>query len=206
MKVLIVNGSPHKEGCTYTALKEVEGVLNDNGIDTQWVWIGNQAIHGCIACGACRKKANLGRCIFDDGNVNEIIEKLNESDGLLVGAPVYFASVNGAISAILDRVFYANNEPLDGKVGASIVSCRRGGSSVSYDRLNKYFGIRSMPIATSQYWNGVHGNTPDEVRQDLEGMQIMRILGRNMAWMIKAFNEAPELERDEAPVATNFIR
>lgn len=206
MKVLLLNGSPHKEGCTYTALREVGKSLEAEGIDTQLFQLGTGPIHGCIACGKCRTS---GRCIFDEDPANRCIEAIQGADGLVVGSPVYYAGPNGALCALLDRVFYASGRTFANKPAAAVVSCRRGGASASFDRLNKYFTISHMPVAASQYWNAVHGTAPEQVLQDAEGLQIMRTLGKNMAWMLKSLEHSagavppPELE---APIATNFIR
>ena len=207
MKVLLINGSPHAGGCTYTALSEVAGVLAQEGIETEFVHIGSGDIHGCTACHACSK---TGYCIFKDDAVNDCIDKLSEADGLIVGSPVYYAGPNGALLAFLDRLFFAGKSGKYAfKPAAAVVSCRRGGASAAFDRLNKYFTISSMPVVSSQYWNAVHGNTPAEVRLDLEGLQIMRTLGRNIAWLLKCIDTAkatvPYPER-ELRVGTNFIR
>ena len=203
MKVLLINGSPHKEGCTFTALTEIKNQFEKEGIDSEIFWIGNKPVRGCIACMKCGH--GNSKCAFDDDCANEIIDKIIEADGLIVGSPVYYSGPNGALCAILDRVFYAGNRNFVFKPAAAVVSCRRGGASASFDRLNKYFTISNMPIVSSQYWNSVHGNTPEEVKQDLEGLQIMRILAKNMAWMLKSIenNDLPELEEK---IATNFIR
>lgn len=205
MKVLLINGSPHKEGCTYTALREVADTLEAEGIETEIVWIGTKPVAGCIACGTCRE---TGKCVFDDV-VNETIAKLPEAHGIVVGSPVYYGGPSGQIHAFLDRLFYAGSG-FAGKVGAAVMSCRRGGASATFDVLNKYFGMNNMPIATSQYWNQVHGNTPDQVRQDEEGLQTMRTLARNMAWMLKCIEAGRaagiEYPQHEAPIKTNFIR
>ena len=195
MKVLVINGSPHLHGCTATALDEVIGVLNAEGIETELVQVGNKDIRGCISCGTCEKK---GRCVFDD-LVNETAKKLEEADGLLVGSPVYYGSPNGTVLSFLDRLFYSTPFSKHMKVGAAVVSCRRGGNTATFDVLNKYFSISGMPIATSTYWNMVHGFTAEDVRKDLEGLQIMRNLGRNMAFMIKAIAAAKE--KDGLPEA-----
>lgn len=206
MKALLINGSPHKKGCTYTALKEMEDKLNELGIETQLVHIGNKAINGCQACGACRK---LGKCFIDD-IVNEAAAMLDDFDAIVVGSPVYYASASGQVSAFLDRLFYSAGGKLAGKPGCAVMSCRRGGATATFDQLNKYFSINNMPIVTSQYWNQVHGNTPEEVKQDLEGMQTMRTLAVNMAWLLKCIEagkaagvSAPEYEDK---LKTNFIR
>lgn len=206
MNVLMINGSPHKDGCTYTALSEVAKPLNELGIETTIFHIGNQPVRGCIACGKCNK---LERCIFEDDKTNECIELMTKADGIVIGSPVYYAAPNGMLCALLDRVFYAKGYAFAYKPAAAIVSCRRSGSTAAFDRLNKYFTISNMPIVSSQYWNMVHGNTPDEVRQDLEGMQIMRTLGKNMAWLLQCIETAkgkvPFPEKEPRQV-TNFIR
>ena len=206
MKVFLVNGSPHQHGCTDRALREVASALEQGGIETEIFWIGNQPIGGCIGCGACAK---LGRCAFD-GVVNEFAEKLGEADGFVFGSPVHYAAASGNMTSFLDRLFYSASEKMRGKPAAVVVSARRGGTTAAYEQLLKYPGICQMPIISSCYWNMVHGNTPDEVRHDLEGMQVMRTLGRNMAWLLKCIEigraagiTAPE---PEPPVRTNFIR
>lgn len=204
MKVLLINGSPHKAGCTYTALSEVAGALTQNHIDSEIYHIGTKPVHGCTACHKCRE---LGRCVFQDDACNTMLEKAQEADGIVIGSPVYYAAPNGALCALLDRMFFSGSSSLRGKPAAAIVSCRRGGASAAFDRLNKYFTISQMPVVTSKYWNSVHGNTPEEVRQDLEGLQVMRTLGHNMAWMLQSIQNGdaqPPLQ--EPPVATNFIR
>lgn len=205
MKVLLINGSPHLKGCTFTALNEVAKTLNQEGIETEMIHVGNQEIRGCIACGTCRKQ---GQCIFND-LVNETRPKLQECDGIVIGSPVYYASPNGTLISFLDRLFYSKNIKMRMKVGASVVSARRGGNTASFDVLNKYFTISEMPIVSSQYWNMVHGNNVEEVQQDLEGLQTMRTLGRNMAFLIKSIQLGKEqnlLSENEKKVATNFIR
>lgn len=208
MKVLLINGSPHEKGCTYTALEEVASALNTNGIETEIFWIGNKPVGGCLGCGACfREKKG---CVFgaEDG-VNECVAKLRAADGVVIGSPVHYASAGGNICAFLDRVFYSKGS-FAGKPGAAVVSCRRGGASAAFDRLNKYFTISSMPIVSSSYWNSVHGNTPEEVKQDLEGLQVMRNLGANMAWLLKCIEagreKGIECPQQERKVSTNFIR
>lgn len=206
MNVVLINGSPHKNGCTYTALMEVAGELNQQGIETKFFHIGAKPISGCIACGMCKKS---GYCVLKGDSVNECIDLVKQADGIIVGSPVYFAAPNGALCAFLDRLFFLKNAPYADKPAAAIVSCRRGGASATFDRLNKYFTISNMPIVSSQYWNSVHGNTPEEVKQDVEGLQIMRTLGKNMAWLLKCIEAAegsvPRPER-EAWTPTNFIR
>ena len=205
MKVLLINGSPHANGCTYTALCEVEKELNKNDIETEIIHVGNKDIRGCIACGNCRKN---GKCVFDD-MVNEVAPKFTECDGIVVGSPVYYASANGNLISFMDRLFYSNACDKNMKVGAAVVSARRGGCSSTFDELNKYFTIAGMPVASSQYWNSVHGNTPEEVLKDEEGLQFMRTLCKNMAFLVKSIALGKEkygLPEKEAKVATNFIR
>lgn len=206
MNVLLINGSPHKNGCTFTALSEVAAALNANGIETTMRHIGTAPIAGCIACGKCR---STGLCVFANDPVNECIALLREADGLVVGSPIYYAGPNAALCALLDRVFFCKSAPYAFKPAAAVVSCRRGGASAGFDRLNKYFTISQMPIVSSRYWNMVHGNTPEEVAQDLEGLQTMRNIASNMAWLLKCI-EAGKEKGIEAPVnskvATNFIR
>ncbi len=205
-KVLLINGSPHEKGCTYTALRETADALERNGVETEIFHIGTQPVAGCIACGKC---AQTGKCVFDDG-VNAVLEQLDSCDGLVVGSPVYYAGPSGQICAFLDRLFYASRGRMAGKAAAAVVSCRRGGASAAFDRLNKYFSISNMVIATSQYWNQVHGNRPEEVLQDGEGLQTMRTLGQNMAWLIKCIEVGKKqgivLPAYEPKQATNFIR
>ena len=182
MKVLLVNGSPRSEGCTYTALREVAGALEKNGVETEMFQIGTEPIHGCRNCGGCRTS---DRCVIGDDIYNSLLDKISDADGVVIGSPVYFSGPNGALCALLDRVFFTSMGKFAHKPAACVVSCRRGGASASFDRLNKYFTISQMPVVSSQYWNSVHGFTPDDVRRDLEGLQIMRTLGNNMAWMIR---------------------
>lgn len=206
MKVLLFNGSPNSKGCTYTALCEIEKTLHAHGIETEIYQIGSGPVAGCIACGKCKKGAP---CVFDDG-VNALAARLDEFDAVVIGSPVYYSGPSGQSTAFLDRLFYSASAKLKGKPGAAIVSCRRGGASAAYDRLNKYFGISSMPIVTSQYWNQIHGNTPEEAVQDEEGMQTMRTLGENMAWLLKCIEAGKAAgvptPAKEAPLRTNFIR
>ncbi|MBO6041331.1 MAG: flavodoxin family protein [Oscillospiraceae bacterium] len=188
-KVLLLNGSPHAKGCTATALEEMIRVFEEEGIETELIQVGNQSIRGCIACGNCSR---TGKCIFND-LVNETAEKLKAADGLVVGSPVYYSSPNGSMISFLDRLFYSTGEiSMNAKVGAAVVSCRRGGNTASFDVLNKYFSIRGMPIATSTYWNQVHGFSAEDVRKDLEGLQTMRNLARNMVFLIRAIADAKE--------------
>lgn len=206
MKVLLVNGSPNSKGCTYTALSELEKTLNKNGVDTEWIYLGKIPVGGCMSCNYCYTH---GRCIIDD-RVNEVIDKLDEYDGIVLGSPVYYAGASGQLCSFADRLFYAGGEKMSMKVGAGIVSCRRGGASAAFDRINKYFGISNMIVIGSQYWNQVHGNTPEEVLQDLEGLQTIRTLGENMSFILKCIEAGKKsgIEKPvyEAKLATNFIR
>lgn len=205
MKVLVINGSPHLKGCTDRGLREVEKVLGECGIEIERVNIGNKDIRGCIGCNFCREH---GRCVFNDA-VNETAPKMAEAAGLLVGSPVYYAGANGQLLAFLDRLFYSTSGTIDKtmKVGAAVVSSRRAGSTSAFDEINKYFTISAMPVVSSTYWNEVHGFTAEDVESDLEGLQTMRNLGRNMAFLVKAISAAanegnmPEQERG---VFTNF--
>ena len=207
MNVLLINGSPRKNGCTFTALSEIAGELEKQEIKTLIFSIGTKAIRGCIACGKCK---TTGHCAYSDDPVNECIDLISKADGIVVGSPVYYASPNGALLALLDRVFYAGGSSFTYKPAAAIGSCRRGGAATAFDVLNKYFTISNMPVVSSQYWNGVHGQTPEEVRQDLEGLQVMRTLGRNMAWLLKCIDVAKETvpfpEKETVRQRTNFIR
>lgn len=211
MKVLLLNGSPHKNGCTYTALSEVAKVLNENDIETEIFWIGTKPI---ISCNACYKCVEKGECTFDNDKVNEFVKKADEADGFVFGSPVHYAAATGGITAFLGRAFYSNSQATGAKAfafkpGASVVSARRGGNTVTYDQLNKFMGISQMPIITSYYWNMVHGNTPEEVMQDEEGISTMWQLGRNMAYFLKCIEAGREkgLEPEVVPKArTNFIR
>ncbi|MCA5964671.1 flavodoxin family protein [Blautia sp. RD014234] len=205
MKVLLIDGSPNEHGCTYTALSETAETLQKHGIDTEILYLGKKPVAGCIACGKCRE---TGKCVFDD-KVNEVIDKLDSIDAIVVGSPVYYAGPSGQLTAFLDRLFYSGGGRMAGKLGASVVSCRRGGASAAFDRLNKYFTISSMPVVSSQYWNQVHGFTPEDVRKDGEGLQTMRTLGENMAWLLKCIEAGREkgisLPEYEERIATHFI-
>lgn len=205
MKVLLINGSPHAAGCTFTALSEVEKALKKNGVETEWYQLGKVPVQGCIACKGCRA---TGRCVVSE-DANVVSGLLRATDGVVVGSPVYYGSANGALCALLDRVFYSASKGFRGKPAAAVVSCRRGGATAAFDRLNKYFTLSEMPVVTSQYWNSVHGNSPEEVLRDAEGLQVMRTLGYNMAWLLGSLAVAktsvPAPEREER-VATNFIR
>ena len=205
MKVILINGSPNAKGCTYTALEEVSKTLKSEGIETEIIHVGHKDIRGCIGCRQCKTK---GKCVFND-IVNDIAPKFNECDGIVIGSPVYFASANGTLVSFIDRLFYSMTADKTMKVGAAVVSCRRGGNSATFDELNKYFTISQMPIASSQYWNMVHGNSPEEVQQDLEGLQTMRTLGKNMAFLIKSIQLGKKefgLPEKEEHKFTNFIR
>lgn len=205
MKALLLNGSPNLRGCTYTALSQVAEGLESCGVGAEIHQLAVRgAVRGCIACGRCAK---AGRCIFDEDGVNEVLDKMRGMDGLVIGSPVYYASPNGALIAQLDRMFYAGARTMAYKPGAAVVSARRAGTTASLEVLQKYFTISNMPLTPSQYWPMVHGNTAEQALQDEEGMQIMRTLGRNMAWMIKCFaaGDAPPLAEAERK-RTNFIR
>ncbi len=206
MKVLLINGSPHQAGCTYTALKACADSLKEEGIQTEIRWLGVLPVAGCIACGACK---GTGRCFVDD-QVNEVLEQLPHIDGLVVGSPVYYAAPAGTLVSFLDRLFYAGGRFMDMKPGAAVVSCRRGGATAAFEQLNQYFLMNNMPLVPSCYWNQVHGNTPDEVRQDLEGLHTLNTLAKNMAFMLKAFQAAHDkglpLPTRGENVRTNFIR
>lgn len=203
MKVLILNGSPHVNGCTARALKEVADILNEEGIETEIAHVGNQDIRGCISCNSC---ASTGKCIFDD-LVNEMAAKFEEADGLIVGSPVYYAGANGTILSLLDRLFYSTHFDKSMKVGAAVLSSRRAGSTSAFDEINKYFTISNMPIVSSSYWNEVHGFKAKDVEKDLEGLQTMRNLGRNMAFLIQSIHLGKEkygLPKNEKGAFTSF--
>lgn len=208
MKVLLINGSSRKEGCTFTALTEVAKSLEMNGIDTEIIHLGANAIRDCVGCGAC--KGNDNGCIFKDDIVNEIIEKAKTADGFIFGSPVYYAHPSGRILSLMDRLFYAGARHFAFKPAAAIVSARRAGTTASIDAITKHFTINQMPVVSSNYWNMVHGNSPDDVKQDLEGLQIMRILGENMAWLLKCIevgkNTGINPPQTEKKIWTNFIR
>ena len=205
MKVLLINGSPRANGNTAMALKEMADVFAQEGIETEIIHVGSKDIRGCIACGSCGR---LGKCVFDDA-VNEVAAKFAEADGLVAGSPVYYAGANATLMAFLQRLFYSSHFDKTMKVGASVAVARRGGCSATYDEINKFFGISGMPIASSQYWNSVHGGAPGEAAQDAEGMQTMRTLARNMAFLMKAIALGKEqfgLPEKEKHAWTNFIR
>lgn len=204
MKVLLINGSPRRNGNTHIALSEVASALNENDIETEIVFIGTKAVQGCIACNKC---AELGRCVFNDELYNTVKEKLETADAIVVGSPTYYAGPNGSLCALLDRLFYSSASLLQYKPAAAVAVCRRGGASATFDRLNKYFTISNMPVVSSQYWNSVHGRLPGEAEQDGEGLQTMRILGNNMAWLLKNIKEGKLVIPDRKPrIMTNFIR
>lgn len=211
MKVCLVNGSPHKEGCTYTALSEVARTLEEENIAAEIFWIGNKPLGGCTACGGC---ASLGRCVFDDA-VNDFRARIKEFDGFVFGSPVYYASVAGNMKAFMDRLFHAeslSNGSWDFylKPAAAVISARRAGTTAAFDELNKYLTISQMPVVSSRYWNMVHGNNAAEVLQDKEGLYTMRVLGRNMAYLLKCIEAGRraglDLPAQEPVVTTNFVR
>jgi len=207
MKVLLINGSPNKKGCTYTALSEVEKELNKSDVETEIFYIGKKPIRGCTACGKCLE---LEKCVFDDDAVNVALDKAGQADGFIFGSPVHYAGASGFITSFLDRCFFSGSYRFAYKPGAAIVSCRRGGATAAFEQLNKYFTINNMPVVSSQYWNMVHGTAPEEVLKDLEGLQTMRTLGRNMAWVLKSIEAGKKagiaLPEAEERIWTNFIR
>lgn len=211
MKVLLINGSPHREGCTYTALGEVAKTLREEGIETEILWIGNKPIGGCIACKSCVK---TGQCVFDD-IVNEVRKKAYEADGFLFGTPVHYAAASGNMTAFMDRLFYSEfcgnaNKAFYMKPAACVISARRAGTTAAFDQMNKYFTIQEMPIVSSRYWNMVHGAGPEEVLEDAEGLYTMRVLAKNMAYMLKCLEAGKKAgvqpPEKETPIFTNFIR
>lgn len=211
MKVLLVNGSPNQHGCTYTALSEIEKTLREENVGAEIFWIGKKAIGGCVACGQCASK---GKCVFDD-KVNELTALAQQCDGFVFGSPVYYSGANGSLLSLLDRAFYSSSaqqpNPFFLKPAAAVVSARRAGTTSALDQINKYFMISQMPVVSSRYWNMVHGSSPEQVAQDLEGLQVMRVLARNMAWMLR-LKEAGEKagvplpRQEDAKLFTNFIR
>ncbi len=207
MKVLLINGSSRKNGCTFTALTEVEKTLNAENIETELIHTGAEAIRDCAGCGYCKKGG--GKCVFNDDIVNEIIEKAKNSDGFIFGSPVYYAHPSGRLLSLTDRLFYAGSGAFAFKPAAAVVSARRAGTTASLDAIMKHFTINQMPVISSNYWNMVHGNTPDEVMQDKEGLQIMRTLGHNMAWILKCIelgkNSGINHPQTEEKIWTNFI-
>lgn len=209
MKVLLLNGSPHEKGCTYTALTEIAKELAKENIDSEIMQVGSKPVKGCIACYACIK-LNNGHCVFDDDLVNPVIDKIKEADAIVVGSPVYYAGISGQIKSLLDRVFFAGRDIFANKLAATVVSCRRGGASASFDQLNHYFMMKNMPVVSSQYWNQVHGGNAEDVVKDYEGMQTMRTLAKNMIWLLKCIEAGKQngvkLPEYETVIQTNFIR
>lgn len=205
MKVLLFNGSPHEKGCVFTSLSEIAAELQREGIDSEIFWIGNKPVQGCAACWQCKSSGN--GCVFKDELYSAFTAKMKDSDAIIIGSPVYYAGAPGSLCSILDRAFFSAKDLFKHKPAACVVNCRRGGASSTFDRLNKYFTILQMPVVSSQYWNSTHGLSPEDVRQDLEGLQTMRTLAKNMAYLLKTLNN-PAVPRPEAetPVATNFIR
>lgn len=207
MKVLLFNGSPRKNGCTYTALSEIEKCLNEQGIETEILQIGNKPVQDCIGCGGC---AGTGKCVFGDDCVNGWLEKAVDADGFVFGTPVYYAHPTGRILSAMDRMFFAGGQNFAHKPAAVIASARRAGTTASLDAMAKYLGISEMPVVSSTYWNMVHGSSPDDVKKDLEGMQTMRNIAKNMAWILKCIEvgkrEGIEIPQTEHSARTNFIR
>lgn len=207
MKVLLINGSPRQQGNTATALAEVARQLAAEGIESEQVWIGNKPVRGCTACGQCSVKG-LGRCVFDDDVCNSISAKFNEADALIIGSPVYYGQPNGALLSIIQRAFYSNGASISGKPAAAIAVCRRGGATATFEALNMPFQMMNMPVVTSQYWNIVYGREPGQAANDTEGMQTMRTLARNMAWLLKCTEgkRAPGRPSDEPWEPMHFVR
>ena len=206
MKVLLVNGSPHREGNTAIALKEVAAQLQKNGIDSETVWIGNQPVRGCIACGKCKTRAD-GRCIFDDDVCNRISAEFAGADALIVGSPVYYGQPNGAVLSVIQRAFFSNGDAIAGKPAAAVAVCRRGGATASFEALNLPFQMMNMPVVSSQYWNIVYGREPGQASLDAEGLQTMRALANNMAFLLKATGGVPAPGRGDEPwTPMHFIR
>lgn len=201
MHVLLLNGSPNAEGCTFTALSEIAATLKAESVTSEIFQLGKKPVRGCIACGACRER---GACAFQDDALPGLVEAVKRADGIVIGSPVYYAGPNGALCALLDRLFFSAGSFLKGKPGAAVVSCRRGGASASFDRLNKYFTISQMPVVSSQYWNSVHGFTPDDVRKDAEGLQTMRTLAHNLARMLRMEAAVPKRTDEEEHLWTSF--
>ena len=201
MHVLLLNGSPNAEGCTFTALSEVAATLKTENITSEIFQLGKKPVRGCIACGVCRER---GECAFQDDALPALVEAVKRADALVIGSPVYYVGPNGALCALLDRLFFSAGSYLKFKPGAAVVSCRRGGARASFDRLNKYFTINQMPIVSSQYWNSVHGFTPDDVRKDAEGLQTMRTLAHNLARMLRMESATPQRQDEEEHLWTSF--
>ena len=201
MNVLLINGSPHADGCTYTALSEIASTLREESVDSEIFQLGRKPVRGCVACGVC---AERGECAFQDDALPGLVEAVKRADAVVIGSPVYYAGPNGALCALLDRLFYSAGKFLAGKPGACVVSCRRGGASAAFDRLNKYFTILQMPVVSSQYWNSVHGFTPEDVRKDAEGLQTMRTLAHNLARMLRMESAVPPRQNHEEHLWTSF--
>ncbi len=206
MKVILVNGSPHEKSTTFAALSEVAGALNENGIETEIFWLGTKAISGCLGCAGCK---DTKRCVIDD-IVNKFLDKAKTADGFIFGTPVHYAAASGSLTSFMDRVFYLKGNLFSGKPAATVVCCRRGGASAAFDQINKYYPISGMPVVPSQYWNSVHGVGAEQAHQDEEGMQTMRTLGNNMAWLLKCIDFGKQngvnYPERENPLRTNFIR
>ena len=208
MKVVLVNGSPHTNGCTFTGLSIIKEQLASQGVDSEIYQVGKKPVSGCIACRVCKQPGKTGKCAIDNDMVNTVAQALREADGIILGSPVHFASASGAATSFVDRLFYCT-EPAAKKLkfGACVVSCRRGGNSATFDQLNKYFTISQMPVVSSCYWNGIHGYTPDDVYADKEGVRILKTLANNMAYLIKCKRQSNVEPPDDLPAAsTNFIR
>ena len=207
MKVLLINGSAHKQGNTFAALSEVAQTLEKNGVEAEIVQLGNKPVRGCIACGQCKMK-QLGRCVFDDDVCNRIVEKLDEADALIVGAPVYYGQPNGAVLAVMQRVFFSAGEKVQNKPAAAVTVCRRGGGTAAFQTMNMMFQMMNMPVVTSQYWNIAYGREPGQATQDLEGMQTMRTLAQNTAWLLKKIHAdgQPDYPEREEWQPMHFIR
>lgn len=206
MKVVLLNGSPKKNGCTFTALSEVAKALNACQIETEILHIGGNVTSGCMGCGYCSK---FGKCVNDNDSLNELLDEIRIADGYVFGSPVHYASASGALTAFLDRLFMSSGSYMAYKPGAAVVTCRRGGATAAVEQINKYFTINNMPVVSANYWNMAHGNTPEELVQDEEGMQIMRLIGKNMAWLLKCIESGREkgIEPEkEAKIKTNYIR
>ena len=201
MNVLLLNGSPNADGCTFTALSEIAATLKEENISSEIFQLGKKPVRGCVACGVCHDR---GECAFQDDALPALVEAVKRADALVIGSPVYYAGPNGALCALLDRLFFSAGSLLKFKPGAAVVSCRRGGASASFDRLNKYFTINQMPVVSSQYWNSVHGFTPDDVRKDAEGLQTMRTLAHNMARMLRMEAATPQRQDEEEHLWTSF--
>ncbi|MEF9841632.1 MAG: flavodoxin family protein [Raoultibacter sp.] len=209
MKVLLINGSPNEKRCTYTALSEVTKSLHAQDIETKIAWIGKDPVRGCDGCGGCSKRGDQ-RCIHNDDVVNHLLDAVSEADGVIVGTPVFYAGANGALIAVLDRMFYAGGQTMKFKPGASLASARRAGTTAAIDQMNKYFLFNEMPLVSSNYWPMVHGQSAEQVQQDEEGLQIMRILGKNMAWMLRCIEAGQAAGitavQTEEKIKTNFIK